>query len=374
MRNNTWYKIFFAPKNILFAILTLWNVNVFAYHHTFNFDFDRSTPPSADFVIYGGSDIDKSRYTGLVCNSETDPISGACDTNPGDSSSPPTPGTTRIKLTFREQRSGATAIVDFDAYREYNSDQSSQQCASDGMKTKFNVMGDCNSDLGDTKYYLRMADTVPALPYGGIWKASLLLHQYKVTPSGNKWIQWDTLNLVIKMTDNKNMQMYLPNLSGSKPRVDLRLVANPFAKPDATESGDATIESCLYDGYNSNSTKFTLTVSNPDTSSKGFFVTADSKQHEGNESSTIYYDVSAANPGDPSGTEIPFSSGVPQDFTISPGDQIRPVVLPGINGTVICVPWTLHLHTPAFKQKDQEPGQYNGTLQVSFSPSTDQNP
>ncbi|MGF7192275.1 hypothetical protein JOE11_005353 [Robbsia andropogonis] len=374
MIDNFRKKCFSILRNISMATLALWNINVFAYHHTFTFDFDRSSPPSTDFVIYGGSDIDKSRYTGLVCGSETDPMNGACDTNPGGRVSPPIPGMTRIKLKFTEQRSGATAIVDFNAYREYKSDQSSQQCTSDGMKTKFNVMGDCNTDLGDTKYYLEMADTVPALPYGGIWRASLLLHQYKVTPSGNKWMQWDTLNLVLKMTDNKNMQMYLPNLSGSKPSVDLRLVANPFAKPEATESGDATIESCLYDGYNSNSKKFTLTVTNPDTSSKGFFVTAENMLNRTSESSKINYEVSAANPGDPSSTEIPFSSGAPRNFTISPGDQIRPVVLPGINGTVICVPWTLHLHTPAFKQKDQQPGQYNGTLQVSFSPSTDQNP
>ncbi|MCY0387241.1 CfaE/CblD family pilus tip adhesin [Robbsia sp. Bb-Pol-6] len=365
----------FLSNCILLAIFLFWGSDVYAYYHNFDYAFDKSNGFVATSVIYGGSEEDKSRYTGMVCGSDTSPTFGACDTNPGAFGEKAEPGQTPLKLTFTEQRSGALAVVNLNLYRRYVSEASSSQCSSDGMDTKINVIGDCSLDSGDTKYYLSLADAASALPYGGIWTATLQLHQYKFVQRKLVWIQWDTLFLRIKMTDVKNMQMYLPNMSSAKPTVDLRLVASPFAKPDATESGDATIESCLYDGYNSDSTKFTLTAINPDANDGDFFVTARNPGNLGaGDRSKITYQVFASSPGDPSAPELPLASGAAHDFTVSPGAQVRQVALPGVTGPVVCVPWSLHLHTPAFKQKDKQAGYYDGKLKVLFSPSTNQAP
>jgi hypothetical protein len=362
-------------KFIFLALLPFQSLSAYAdIPLPVTFSLDRSAPPSAPAVVFDkeGGPVGE----GFVCDSSTDPTFGACDDhmNPDHA---PHPGTTTIKTVFTEARTGAQAVVDLKAFRLVRTIVFPPWCPERDEPLLLNAATDatCGYFSHSVQVDLSLADTQNLPPYGGIWTAHVHLKSYLLDRVKWKYIYSRTYDVAIKlnMTDSGNIQMYLPNLSGSKPSVDLRLVADPFAKPDAVERGDATIESCLYDGYNSNSTQFTLTATDPNSDSGKFFVrSVQSSLKSNDEAGKIEYQVSASTPGESASPNVSFISGKARTFSISPNAPVRLVVLPNIAHSVACIPWTVHLHTITFKQKDKRPGHYSGTLQVLFSPSTEQ--
>ena len=170
------------------------------------------------------------------------------------------------------------------------------------------------------------------------------------------------------ITDDNNIQIYLPEFGDATPTVDLNLRTMRPVSGLNTVSGHAVLDACLYDGYNTNSKRFTVRVSDPQSNSGAqigkFFVRREGGSQVQNR---IEYKVKTrmGNLG-----ETNHGSGTPVTFENIDTAEIRAVRLPNIPFPVVCTPWPITLETPEFSQGDKNAGRYSGTLRLEFFPST----
>ncbi|EDM3692493.1 hypothetical protein CSM81_23580 [Salmonella enterica subsp. enterica serovar Infantis] len=69
-------------------------------------------------------------------------------------------------------------------------------------------------------------------------------------------------DITLDMTDRNHGAIYLPTFGNATPRVDLNLRTKPLSTaPGGEVSGQAAIDVCLYDGYNSNNNWLKVTLS-----------------------------------------------------------------------------------------------------------------
>lgn len=312
-------------------------------------------------VPTGGTTANKQRCenVALLCNSSSDTSNGACPTsavwNKGISGA--SGAVTDIVLRFTEERSQATIDMTLHGYRKLGA----------GMQA-LNYVGGSGGN-GSSAFYLEIPLTsLTKIPFGGVWKAALKTNAYMWEDRKN--YSWDA-NITLKVADSRNMQIYLPQLTGNTPTVDLHLQARSGVGADATISGHAHIAACLYDGYNSNSTRFSMTASNPD--GADFLVKSNGNPDTGSRNK-ISYAVLVSTPGSSEAGSLALQPGVAKDFFIPTSTPVQLVQLPDITGTVLCVPWGIDLNTEAFRQADKLAGAYSGKLNVTFSPSTNQLP
>lgn len=315
----------------------------------------------------GGYDSTNAGRWGLnywACTSSTIDENGKCPTGKGGYAA-----NLPVYLKFTEKRSGATQTLELQGIREaywYNG-----SCAKYGDPKPMNqsAQNSCGSDLTDG---VDLTLKIPAaqlnmLPTGGIWTAQLkiLLHN----SSGTEVYHWDS-NITVDVNDPNNQQIYLPEFGEAAPRVDLNMRPLPGTGGNQTQmNGAATIDMCLYDGYGSNSTSFTLKFDDQQQGTiqrnNGYFSIYSDHGDVNLDSGRIDYYVKMQGP------DGKYTSVIRGEDLVIPDIQtarVRPVHLPGIPQAVLCVPAPLQLSTKTMDINSKQAGHYTGHLIVNFTP------
>ncbi|RXV64204.1 pilin protein [Burkholderia stabilis] len=343
---------------------------------------DRGTP-SGDVVVFdgasGGYDTDDYMKWGVntwTCQSATDAATGACPTQPTQFGSDVS---TTIKLSFKEEKTGATVVLNL--YAE-SANARHRDCNGNIVPAVIGagraaihiarfVNWSCDSKTVSSDERLLFLN-IPAggfkkLPSGGIWEADLKLNLRKWTfILASPAIAVFRAAITLNTTDKNNIQVYLPQFASAAPTVDLKLrrVAN-----GRRMTGTANVDMCLYDGYNSQSTWFDVSASDGlaiNRRDKGQYSVLLNSDKSGIDASRVDYGVSLMYAGKK--IALPNSETVRlQGVNNSAG---RSVSLPGISVPVVCTPTPLILETPEFEMASKDPGKYSSKLTITFTPSS----
>ncbi|MFB3305996.1 CfaE/CblD family pilus tip adhesin [Pseudomonas sp. AMR01] len=312
-----------------------------------------SNPPSSDDSNY------YSRMSWL-CQSESNEAVGACASAPLYSSAQVT---NFITLQFVEQRT-----------------QIKRNIRLTGESVVFSVRGrysslTMNSSWGGTGavgsselIFKTLNVWIPSseikrLPIGGVWTAKLVLTQSSWLPTAPV-ATW-TANITLNLLDSGNIQIYLPEYNTANPTIDLGLKSN------GTElHGRVDVQACLYDGFNAQSEKYSITMSDPNSKDNNFYIKNLSRSANSDLKNSIPYEVWISNLTTSSDTSIKMQNN--KDHIFSNIRQLTPrlTTLPKIPNPVYCTPWQFSLRANRLVQKEQAIGKYNGTLRIKFTPST----
>ncbi|CAI1979295.1 MULTISPECIES: CfaE/CblD family pilus tip adhesin [Serratia] len=341
-------------------------------HQVINLSYDKSAPLADSYIwrrASGGYDTDNSSLWGRntwVCQSQSNSLEGACSTEARwvyDSWK-----TTAITLTFTEQRSNLSTQLRLTAYTEATG--ASDLCVTyvpltplDAAAFRYCEDGTSFSEKTITAYLPQTE--LAKLPVGGIWKARLVLNEMQWSP----YIKVATFSadITLDVTDKNNGAIYLPAFGSATPRVDLNLRTQPLSTaPGGEVSGQANIDMCLYDGYNSNSPWLKVALSDLQTVA-GRPADVFSLRRDGSSGTAaadrVDYRITLNYNNQPQTV----NNG--QDITLASVNStlIRPVVLPGIAFPVICTPTPLTLNVLPFAKLSKAAGHFSGTLRVTLS-------
>ncbi|RXV64203.1 pilin protein [Burkholderia stabilis] len=337
--------------------------------------------PLGDVAIFehasGGYDSSDAKRWGTnswTCQSSTDAATGACPTTPvwtasGDS--------TTIKLSFKEEKTGATTVLDL-----RGASANTLHVACDGndipemttplrdpvQEAMIPAVASCPERLWDGRalFVAIPAEELKKLPSGGTWKANLRLNLRKWAASNQATIAVFRAEITLNVTDKNNIQVYLPEFTSATPTVDLKLrkLAN-----GSRMLGESTVDMCLYDGYNSQSMWFDVSASDRltiDRRDSGQYSVLLDSDKSGAYDSRIDYNVSLFYEGK--------NIVLPNNETVRlqgvNNSQGRLVSLPGISVPVVCTPTPLTLYTPEFQSVWKRPGKYSNRLTITFTPSS----
>ncbi|WP_112750795.1 CfaE/CblD family pilus tip adhesin [Burkholderia cenocepacia] len=341
---------------------------------------DRGTPVG-DVVIFDGasggydtSDFNKWGRNSWACQSSTDTATGACPTEPVWVKS----GTsTAIKLSFKEENTGATAVLTLEGANGYQRHRDCTGSVISGvvsiarkpmeMAQSATVIGCDNIGWDGRVLFVSIpAAELKKLPSGGTWKANLQLNLKLWNTGAATTLGIFKAAIKLDTTDKNNIQVYLPEFTSATPTVDLKLRKLPNG---SRMSGTSNVDMCLYDGYNSQSTWFDVSASDGltiDRRDKGQYSTLLDKDKSGAYESRIDYAASLTYAGKK--IALPNNETVRlQGVNNSAG---RSVTLPGISVPVICTPTPLTLETPEFQSVWKRPGKYSHKLTITFTPSS----
>ncbi|WP_322040892.1 CfaE/CblD family pilus tip adhesin [Burkholderia diffusa] len=326
---------------------------------------------------YDTEDYNKWGRNSWTCQSDTATTTGACPTEPVWA----TEGTsTTIRLTFKEEKTGATAVLNLHGENAYSRHvdcngnaisevvsnarrpiQMAQSAAVAGCSTS------TDNGWDGRKLFVKIpAAELKTLPSGGTWKANLQLN-LRLWGTGTPAIL-AVFKAAIKLdvTDKNNIQVYLPEYTSATPTVDLKLRKLPNG---SRMSGASNVDMCLYDGYNSQSTWFDVSASDGltiDRRDKGQYSVLLASDKSGAYESRVDYNVSLTYAGKK--IALPNNETVRlQGVNNSAG---RSVSLPGISVPVVCTPTPLTLETPEFQSVWKRPGKYSNKLTITFTPSS----
>ncbi|MGK0738240.1 CfaE/CblD family pilus tip adhesin [Yokenella regensburgei] len=340
--------------------------------------FDRMSPPGADIWLWNGVnqgfDSDGHNAYGnntVACKSSSDSVTGACPTGRNTSTgTTPTP----IKLRFTEKRSALTVDLTLQGYRvAYIKNDS--HCANH-MTAQFTLSNFANvtcagvyRDTSDLYVYVPAAE-LAKLPVGGLWTAHLKLVSYW-GGGPNSSTAWNA-DITLNVTDPSHVDIYFPEFGTASPRVDLDLHPHGSPNENPWAADTVSLDMCLYDGYNANSTQYDVLLHDEqkahDGRSDGDFsiyrVGGDASQTR----DRVDYHVRMYNPENDSMLDVVNN----QQLTWTQVNQgrVRPVRLPAIPTPVLCSPTPLKLSVAKFSIADKNAGYYQGTLTVVFTPTT----
>nr|WP_159465466.1 CfaE/CblD family pilus tip adhesin [Scandinavium goeteborgense] len=330
---------------------------------TITADFDKSAlPAQVDIWINENGGYDTSNpglwaRNNWRCLSNSKPDTGQCKSgeahnNEGDWDDY---GITSIPLLFIEKRSGLHAVINVMGYH--------MQTSTKFEVTSAEAAGSGVAGSGTNLYMYITPDQLAALPVGGIWQANLTLELWQWSP-GKKLANWNA-HITLNVTDNNNQQIYLPEFGTAAPHVDLNLRPLPGTTGNqAMLSGTASLDMCLYDGYNANSSTFTLNAHDQTSFADGREASMFSvyNQGQGDEGHRIDYHLEILDP-----TTNAYSTMVNmQNYVIRDIQKVslKSVYLPGIPQPVVCVPSRLRFTTPEFAIASKQAGQYTARLRL----------
>ncbi|WP_157968026.1 CfaE/CblD family pilus tip adhesin [Edaphovirga cremea] len=340
--------------------------------------YDLMSPPSSNISIWNNEagmqtpgDIAGSYY-GWVCHSNSDPVMGACAAEMTGNTS----GSTPINVQFVEKRSGMKQVLTLQGtkyqglpgggcnwqgpYPMNSMGHLNVYCYSQPLNTSFLTVTLPGSELGK-------------LPVGGVWEATLKL---QLVDANNVYLAEYTAHITLSATDKNHADIYLPAYGEAAPLVELDL--HPRGAPDGNAyAQDVTsLDMCLYDGYNANSTRYDVTLkdegrSAPGRDPKDFSIYRD-KATTDEAVDRIDYHVQMQAPTSSNGGGGLIDVANNQDITLTNinNGEIRPVRLPNMRYPVLCVPTPLILSVDKFNVMDKNEGFYQGTLTVTFTPTT----
>ncbi|ECE2104850.1 CfaE/CblD family pilus tip adhesin [Salmonella enterica subsp. enterica serovar Newport] len=342
---------------------------------------DLSNPQKVSIGNYSITNWDIAPGLFFVCRSATDPINGRCPfTNTQKALMAwPYPSNTvtadNVELLFTEQRTGKTEILTIKGTLYWH-----QEYYFDSRDVSSGFIGVYGGSFGYVNF-MRTLIYIPAnelrkLPFGGIWKAhlNLISSDYPKTGAASgasiaSPVGTLRANITLNVTDNNNIRIWLPHYYGSTANVVMPIVPTYWAlnKPGKI-SAETTIDTCLYDGYSSNSRRFevTLNSNHTDPVTQDFLLQNTSDPT----SKSLHYQISASPPGR-QGAMQQLKPGVTQTYTGIDTVGIRQVMMPGLQAPVACVPWPVRIKLVPFDLSKQAAGHYSGTLSITFTPSLD---
>lgn len=332
------------------------------------FNYDRSSLPGGKHYIYDkevtiyNDNVDAYLIEGrggYVCKSASDSRNGMC---PDKLAWSLVSGNTTIKLRFTEAKSNMTKDLDIIGSRSlpYPSVTGCTALALDSVplnNAPFVGCEDGTSTVGSLLNLWIENSELSKLPFGGIWTATLLLDYWQWDPKQYKSTY--TIKFKIDLTDKNNIQVWLPQFGKGAPQVDLNL--RPVLSGGF--KGKNTIDMCLYDGYSTNSSLFTMNFSSADKDSRDpeAFILKDGINK-------LSYNVDLSFQGGSSSSRV--KNGV--NWSINTHtlpvnwNRILPVSLPDVSTPVLC--WPTKLHLSANVPSTTPAGNYSGTLKVVFTP------
>ena len=302
-----------------------------------------------------------------ACLSASNPDTGACETS-GEWSA--AEGPTVIPLRFTEVESGMTIVLDVHAHSRWRWSLHSGDCMGVARQLRIAAAAaaECYGKSNDEKQLTAFvpASELARLPFAGTWKANLHL---RLGLWSTGWLANFTAAIDIKVSDAYQMQVYLPEFGTATPLVDLNLQSRPSVG-GATASGERVVDACLYDGFDANSDRYTVRISDPASSAgdeTGRFFVRHTTPDGAAAANRIEYEVRSTTAG--LGT-TQYQSGQERIFTGIADAARRVVSLPHVPHQVFCTPWPLTLKTPEFAHAEKRAGQYRGVLRIEFSAST----
>ena len=156
-----------------------------------------------------------------TCGSASDPDKGACPTSGVWSNAQVL---SVLSLRFTEARSGMSVVLLLHGWNQKK--WADGQCPTgpmnainDGVRAACGVANGTRNDEKRLWVVVSPAE-LARLPIGGVWKAELHL-RLNQWPSGH--LANFTAAITVNVTDNQNMQVYLPEFRSATPRVDLNL-------------------------------------------------------------------------------------------------------------------------------------------------------
>ncbi|MBB9725933.1 hypothetical protein FSI43_023025 [Escherichia coli] len=341
---------------------------------------DLSSPQKIDIANYYIHDWQIPPGLFFVCRSTIDATNGRCPfTNIHNAITHAwwhpsnTVKADNVELLFTEQRTGRKQLLLIKGtlywHQEYYSD--SRNVSSGFIGVNAGSFGYVN-EMTTTIYI--PADELRKLPFGGIWKAHLNLissayAKTGLTTGASTANPIGTLqaDITLNITDNHNIRIWLPQFHGSTANVVMPVMPAYWAlnKPGLV-SAEKVVETCLYDGYNSNSQRFEVTLNSnyTDSTTQDFLLQNTSEPT----SKPLHYQVLASPPGQ-SGAMQRLNPGITQTYTGINSTGIRQVIMPGLQTPVACVPWPIRIKLLPFDLSRQAAGHYNGTFSITFTPS-----
>ncbi|HDJ9368737.1 TPA: hypothetical protein PRR41_003171 [Escherichia coli] len=292
----------------------------------------RSVPVWKD-VRFGGDDV----YMYLTCNSKSDTSLGACPTESRGGY-----GTTGSNVTLRFTNLKTKATVDLTVTGKWWTACSGR--SGDGFT---GIWGLCNGssivfDTNLTKTELRK------LPYGGVWVAQM---QLKTMLLGQVFGEVVT---DIRLNVRSEASISIPN-----PTVKLPVTMTGHSEP-------VTVDTCLFDGTGAgDSSRYELRLDDVSGAARGDLFAL--KNVTKPDAHPLYYTVSAGTPGT-NGDKTVWTPGLSKVFTGMDKVPIAGTMATG--GKVVpCVQWPLTLKLQSFNPVRQAMGQYQGQINLVFTPS-----
>jgi hypothetical protein len=290
------------------------------------------------------------------------PARGRCPRN--DTGEGPT-GRRPILLEFHEQRSGQRREVGVTGWLERA--EWERTCSDDYWdKSEYplwtSAIRDCHVPPAGTAATL----DVPALELGtlvaGRWRAEL--HLDVRGGAAGAVLGRHVFVLEVTVSDTARAAIHLPDFGASAGQVDLQLQLRP-SPPPASVGGEAVLDVCLYDGLGSHSSQLVLIARDGGPGVPGRPREHFSVWHQGGGRAPhdrLDYRLQLAHAGQSIALH-------PDTHTVLAGIDtaaLRPVVLPGMDQAVHCVPTPLTLVTPRVPAAGKRDGRYQGDLTLEM--------
>lgn len=211
----------------------------------------------------------------------------------------------------------------------------------------------CSS--GDTRAYIRTwlpREELKKIPSPGVWTAHLQMQSIEWY---NKTVGTLVSDITLNVSDSSTLQVYVPHPSVALP------VPRTGRSPEAVD-----VDTCLYDGYDNRSHRYELTLTDQTGGSGSDFV-LNNVAHP--DAPPLHYTVSAGTPGLGGGMDTLMPGKL---STYSGMDRVPALGKVMIRGReVSCVQWPVRLKLQPFRPLSQTPGEYQGQLNITFTPSLD---
>lgn len=358
MTNHFGKRIFFLLVITMGVLLSpssakadYWSRN---YHVEADIDLihPRSVPVWKD-VRFGGRMPDlwgAGEYLGVVCNSESDTSFGACPTRlDWGWKYKPVPGS-NVKLRFTNLKT--KAMTDLTVTGTW----ATPLCSSgnDGFAS---IEGACPPKDGiesladEIIFNANLPETeLRKLPYGGVWVAQMRLK----TKNGHAGIMIGEVVTDIRLNVRSEASISIPN-----PTVKLPVTMTGHSEP-------VTVDTCLFDGTGAgDSSRYELRLDDVSGAARGDLFAL--KNVTKPDAHPLYYTVSAGTPGT-NGDKTVWTPGLSKVFTGMDKVPIAGTMATG--GKVVpCVQWPLTLKLQSFNPVRQAMGQYQGQINLVFTPS-----
>lgn len=283
----------------------------------------------------GGS---ASVYLGLACNSESDSTFGACPTRlqwwRGQGSN--------VLLRFTNIKT--RDIIDLTVTGSWTSG-----CCTRSENGFTGVVSTCSG--GDVAFSANLPETeLRKLPYGGVWNAQMRLK----TMSWEGNIKIGEVVTYIRLNVRSEPSISVPNST-----VKLPVTITGHSEP-------VTVDTCLFDGTGAgDSSRYELRLDDLSGAARGNMFAL--KNVTKPDAHPLYYTVSAGTPGT-NGDKTVWTPGLSKVFTGMDKVPIAGTMATG--GKVVpCVQWPLTLKLQSFNPVRQAMGQYQGQINLVFTPS-----
>lgn len=314
--------------------------------------------PAEDFYIWHGETAKKGKLDSdaWFCESGSNPKRGACHTT---WQADPDQVDTEITLEFEESRSKVTQTLKIMAFKWVGTGEA-------GGKRK---LASSQVGTGYKEIYLTAKiekNQLKNIPFGGVWKAKLALRQMRGGGGGGTKVGDVEVDITLKVSDKAKYEIYVAGSPMSNQRVDFGVL-----KGNGQHKEKKIIDMCLYDGANSQTKSFEITMVD------GTSIAGRDKRNF----SVVRAGTSGTDPKDRIDYRVSYVANAGGAVEVINGDKrvesngasatVRTVHLHNVNTPVYCRELPISLETLPFSALEKNAGVYEGKLKFIFSPSAE---